>query len=110
MGLALQQKIVHASTGRRREQWLSGIGVVELDRVLAPGLVHEGRHALEVAGKLSVVPIEVADAVRDLAVAVPPQLGLHRYRGRAVRLRGLVGRRVAVSWMDRGWCRFPGER
>ncbi len=83
----LPQEIVHRSTAGGVEEGFAGVGVVK--RHLARGrgsvrLVQEFSQRPEVAGILGVVPIEVADPISDVAIALPSQILLNGHAARSV--------------------------
>ena len=71
------------ATFRRGEELVARVRVVEGDLARRLGLLLEEGRLLPVAREFRVVPVEIADAVRGLDVAVPPQVLLDGRRRRA---------------------------
>ena len=79
----LLDELLEGPALRRGEELVARVRVVEADLAGSFRLVLEEGRLLPVARELRVVPVEVADAVRRLRVAVPPQVLLDGRRGRA---------------------------
>ena len=88
----LLDELLEGPALRRGEELVARVRVVEGDLARRLGLLLEEGRLLPVAGKFRVVPVEVADAVGRLNVAVPPQVLLDGRRGRACVACGLGGR------------------
>ena len=93
----LLDELLEGPTSRRGKQLVARVRVVEGDLARRLGLLLEEGGLLPVAGELGVVPVEIADAVRRLDVAVPPQVLLDGGGGRACVIRGLCGAGVAAT-------------
>ena len=68
----LLDELLEAPPFRRGEELVARVRVVEGDLAGSFRLLLEEACLFPVAGKFRVVPVEVADAVRGLRVAVPP--------------------------------------
>ena len=68
----LLDELLEASPFGRREELVARVRVVKRNLARRLGLLLEEGRLLPVARELRVVPVEIADAVRRLDVAVPP--------------------------------------
>ena len=88
----LLDELLEASPFGRREELVARVRVVKRNLARRLGLLLEEGRLLPVAGKFRVVPVEVADAVGRLRVAVPAQVLLDGRGRRACVVCGLGGR------------------
>merc|ERR1719263_2307539 len=97
MSLGLLDEGRPVTVSRPAEEWVSGVAVVEgnLTRRLRL-LLKEACRPFPVSRMLSVMAVIVAYALGYLAIALPPQIFLHRHGARAV-ARALVGHHLFGS-------------
>ena len=89
-------ELLEGPASRRGKQLVARVRVVEGDLARRLGLLLEEGRLLPVAREFRIMSVEIADAIRRLDVAVPPQVLLDGRGGRACAVCGLLGGRVAT--------------